>query len=89
MERREEIGGAKGGDCLYAHLARRDVESLEGHGCIQTHSSYQERALSRLFQCKTAVLTNARDVTRTCAYPSRVRTRTENCGRGFENMRTC
>ena len=64
MERREEIGGAKGGVCLYAHLARRDVESLEGHGCIQTHSSYQERALSRLFQC-TAVLTKARDVTRT------------------------
>ena len=53
MEWREEIAGEKGGACFCAHLARRNVESLEGHGCTK-HTVAIKNLLDHVFQCKTA-----------------------------------
>ena len=67
MERREEIAGEKGGACVCTHLARRNVESLEGHGCTK-HTVAIKNLLDHVSPSAKLRPTNAYSVTRTCAY---------------------
>ena len=67
MERREEIAGEKGGACFCTHQARRNVESLEGHGCTK-HTVAIKNLLDHVSPSAKLRPTNAYSVTRTRAY---------------------
>ena len=88
MEQRKEIAGEKGRAYFCAHLARRNVESLEGHGCTK-HTVAIKNLLDHVSPSAKLRPTNAYSVTRTCAYLRVPDAGVDEVGVALKITRTC